>query len=115
MRIKELTGWKENRRARSVSEEMKKMSANIDVKTIIRTGCLIVALVNMLLQHLGYNVLPFTDEQISGFISDGAAIAAALWTWWKNNNFTVAAKDAQKALENAKATDVLNKNKVGQD
>ena len=45
-------------------------------------------LVNSILQGLGYNVLPITDEQVVQVLSDGWLIISALWCYWKNNSLT---------------------------
>lgn len=74
-----------------------------DIGTITRTILIIIALVNQGLVIAGKNVLPFTDEQISQIISFGFTAVTALIAWWKNNNFTKEAKEAQEYLNDLKA------------
>ena len=70
------------------------MNTNIKLDTIIRTVCLVVALINQALTMAGHSLLPIDDEQITEAITLGATILASLWAWWKNNSFTKAAIEA---------------------
>ncbi len=56
--------------------------------TIIRTICLIVALLNMILQMFGKSPLPIENETISEVVSGLAVIITSIIAWWKNNSFT---------------------------
>lgn len=76
---------------------------NISSKTIIRTIVLAIALVNQILTTLGYNPLPFSNDEIYEGISIIATVCASLWAWWKNNSFTSAAIAADKYKDNLKA------------
>ena len=78
---------------------MKKLS----ISTIARTGVLIFALLNQILTILGYNPLPWSDEQAyEGFILL-LTVGASLWAWWKNNSFTKEAIEADKVMKQLKA------------
>ena len=85
----------------------------IDKMTIIRTVILIAGLINMGLTLFGKNPLPFSDQQIADIISFLWTVAAALWTWWKNNSFTEPAikadeyKDLLKNGENVENADKI--------
>lgn len=77
----------------------------IDAGTLTRTILIVLALINQGLVIAGKETLPFTDEQITQVISFVFTVATALLAWWKNNNFTAAAKEAQEyanALKQAK-------------
>ena len=77
----------------------------IDAGTLTRTILIILALINQGLVIAGKETLPFTDEQITQVISFIFTVVTALLAWWKNNNFTAAAKEAQEyanALKEAK-------------
>lgn len=79
----------------------------IDAGTLTRTILIILALINQGLVIAGKETLPFTDEQITQVISFIFTVVTALLAWWKNNNFTAAAKEAQEyanALKEAKKT-----------
>lgn len=74
-----------------------------DVGTITRTFLIIIALINQGLLIAGKNPLPFEDDQIAQAISFGFTAITALAAWWKNNNFSQEAKEAQKYLDDLKA------------
>lgn len=68
----------------------------IDAGTLTRTVLIVLALINQGLVIAGKDVLPFTDDQVTQVISFGFTVITALLAWWKNNNFTHSAKEAQK-------------------
>lgn len=70
-----------------------------DIGTITRTILIIIALINQGLLIAGKNPLPFEDEQIAQVISFVFTAVTALVTWWKNNNFSQEAKEAQHYLD----------------
>lgn len=90
----------------------------IDAGTLTRTILIILALINQGLVIAGKETLPFTDEQITQVISFVFTVVTALLAWWKNNNFTAAAKEAQEyanAMKQAKkAPSVAQSVSVGQ-
>lgn len=86
------------------------MNTNIKLDTIIRTVCLVLALVNQGLTMAGHSVLPVSDEQVAELLSLIFTIVASLWAWWKNNSFTKAAiqaDDVKEAIKNGKTVEVL--------
>lgn len=78
------------------------MKENISAGTIVRTAVLVFALVNQTLTLAGKNPLPWTNEQFEQIAGWTITVAAALWTWWKNNSFTQAAIKADKILAREK-------------
>lgn len=74
-----------------------------DVGTITRTILIIIALINQGLLIAGKNPLPFEDDQIAQVISFGFTAVTAMIAWWKNNNFSQEAKEAQKYLDDLKS------------
>lgn len=78
------------------------MNANIKLGTIIRTVCLVLALVNQGLTMAGHSLLPITDEQVTEALTLGATIITSLCAWWKNNSFTKAAIQADEVMHNIK-------------
>lgn len=70
--------------------------------TIIRTVILIVALTNQFLTIAGKAVLPFSDEQITNFLSMALTGTASIIAWWKNNSFTQSAISADIDLKRMK-------------
>lgn len=66
-----------------------------DIGTITRTILIIIALINQGFVIAGKNPLPFEDDQIAQVISFGFTTVTAIIAWWKNNNFSQEAKEAQ--------------------
>lgn len=66
--------------------------------TIIRTVCLILALVNNVLAIAGKSPLPIDDALVTEIVSFIFTAAASLTAWWKNNSFTRKAIEADEML-----------------
>lgn len=66
--------------------------------TIIRTVCLMVALLNQVLTVSGKNPLPFSEEEVYEGVSVTITVVTALVAWWKNNSFTKRAIYADEIL-----------------
>lgn len=69
---------------------------------IVRIVALVVVLLNQILVTLGYNPLPFSDEQIYEGLSLAFMVLAVVWATWKNNNLTEEALEGQKKVEELK-------------
>ena len=76
---------------------------SLSISTIARTGVLIFALINQVLTILGYNPLPWSDEQAYEVFTLLLTVGASLWTWWKNNSFTKEAIEADEYMKELKA------------
>ncbi len=74
----------------------------IDKGTIIRTAILVLALVNQVLIAFGKSPLDIDEGNIDLLLSTAWTIAAAIWSWWKNNNITKEAIAAQVYLDELK-------------
>lgn len=78
------------------------MSNNVKFKistaTIVRTVCLLLALLNLLLSSLGKPMLPIENATVEQFITALATIVIALVNWWNNNSFTQEAIKADNLL-----------------
>lgn len=75
---------------------------NLSISTIARTGVLIFALINQVLTILGYNPLPWSDEQAYEGFTLLLTVGASLWSWWKNNSFTQEAVQADEYMRELK-------------
>ena len=71
---------------------------NCSKQTVVRTVVLFLSLINQILTVLGKNPLPFSDEGLYQGISAVATTLSALWAWWKNNSFTIEAREADRFL-----------------
>ena len=78
------------------------MKSKVSAGTIARTIVLLLALVNQCLSMAGIQVIPIEDETINTAVTTIWTIAAALWSWWKNNSFTRAAIQADQELKQLK-------------
>ena len=67
--------------------------------TIIRTIILILALANQVLAIMGKQAIPVPEDEVYQLVSLLITIGAALWSWWKNNSFTLPAIKADEYLE----------------
>lgn len=74
----------------------------VKTSTIIRTLCLILALINQILSAIGKPLLPIEDSQIETIVTETALVITALWGWWKNNSFTKNAIVADEYLKELK-------------
>lgn len=71
-------------------------------QAIIRLVVLFILLVNQTLILYGWNPLPFSEDQIYEGVSSVATVGVAVWAWWKNNNVTKEAQEAQEYLNELK-------------
>ena len=69
----------------------------------VRLAVLVILLANQALVSFGYNPLPFSEEQIYGGVSSVALALSAIYAWYRNNNMTRKAEQAQLDLESKKA------------
>lgn len=86
----------------------------IDNGTLTRTIVLVLALINQGLVMADKNTLPFSDEEMTQFISFVFTTATALAAWWKNNDFTHEAKTATKIMQNQKLANKAQADQLGQ-
>src|SRR5690625_3960374 len=75
---------------------------NVMRQAIVRLVVLVILLINQFLITVGWNPLPFGEEQIFEGVSSIATVAMAIFTWWKNNNVTKEAQEAQEYLNKLK-------------
>lgn len=76
---------------------------NRKVGTIIRTVLLALALVNSIFVAAGRPIIELEDETITVLINALFTVAAAIWSWWKNNSVTPSAQTADIVLDALKA------------
>ncbi len=76
-----------------------------DKNTIVRVLILIVTLVNAVLAFLGKTELSIDENTFYTLATIISTVGASLWTMWKNNSFTEAAKKADEYLKKLKGSD----------
>lgn len=69
---------------------------------ITRLAVLVLLLVNQTLVTIGWEPLPYSEEDIYEGVSSVATVAMAIYTWWKNNSVTEEAKEADVQLKRKK-------------
>lgn len=79
------------------------MSNKISAGTIARTVCLILALINMILEFSGKKLIPISDDQVYEVISLVFTIVTSIVGFWKNNSFTEEAIIADELMRELKA------------
>jgi SPP1 family holin len=70
---------------------------------LIRLVVLFILLFNQALIMLGWNPIPYSEEQIYEGVTWIATVIVTLWLYWKNNNITYAAQQSQERLDQMKA------------
>lgn len=68
-------------------------------QAITRLVVLAVLLLNQVLITLGWNPLPFSEDQIYEAVSSVATVIMAIYTWWVNNSVTKEAQEADAVLK----------------
>ena len=84
--------------------EVNNMKEKISVGTVIRTVCLLLALVNLTLETFGKRIIPISDEQVSELITLIFTIVTSVTAFWKNNSFTQEAIIADGLMKDMKNT-----------
>lgn len=60
------------------------------------------ALVNAFLLSVGYNPMPFSDEEVTAAVNTLIGAVGTLYVWWKNSNVTKEAQEAQLLYDQVK-------------
>lgn len=71
---------------------------NEKAKAIIRLVVQAVLLFNMALTLAGKNPLTVDESALTDWLTTAVTGISSIWIWWKNNNITAAAAEAQKTL-----------------
>lgn len=75
---------------------------NEKIKAIIRLIVMAVLMVNMGLTVAGKNPIPLDENALTEWLTVAAAGISAVYSWWKNNNVTKQAQQAQAVLNELK-------------
>ena len=75
---------------------------SISAGSIARTAVLALALTNQVLSACGKPLLPIQSDQLEHLVTAGITTVTSLIAWWKNNSFTAAALEADKAYDRIK-------------
>ena len=77
------------------------------VEAIVRLIVALVPAINIVLVYFGKSPLPFSQDEVNIGLSMVIQVLAVIWAWWKNNNMTPEAQQAQKLLDELKAASRL--------
>ncbi|WP_424236292.1 phage holin [Bhargavaea ginsengi] len=75
------------------------MPQNDKKAAFVRLAVLVIVLINQALVMFGWDPLPYTEQQIYEGVSVVATAIVSIYTWWRNNNASEEALEAQKQLE----------------
>ena len=78
------------------------MVKNNKQSAIVRLIVLVILIINQTLITLGYEPLPFSDEQVYEAVSIVALVVVSLYSWWRNNNVSEEALAGQSEIERIK-------------
>lgn len=76
----------------------------MDIQLIVRIIVSIITFVNLLAASFGFTPLNIDESTVYTTVSAIVALAAWIWGFWKNNNFTKAAKEGQAVIDELKAS-----------
>ena len=71
-------------------------------QAIIRLVVLAILLINQTLITMGWNPLPWSEDDIYDGVSSVATVVMAVWAWWKNNSVTKEAREADDYMKELK-------------
>lgn len=74
----------------------------MDTQLIVRVIVSLIAMINACAAAFGFDPLNVDEGTIYTVVSFAAAVAAWVWGFWKNNNFTEAAKKGQAVVDEMK-------------
>lgn len=74
----------------------------MDTQLIVRVVVSLIAMINACAAAFGFDPLNVDEGTIYTVVSFVAAVAAWAWGFWKNNNFTEAAKKGQAVVDEMK-------------
>lgn len=87
---------------------MKKINLKgINATSVAGVLILVVALVNAVLQMLGFETLPVSNEEVSTIVSSVFLIGSAIYTTYKNFNCSTASQTAQRVTDAIKQGEIL--------
>lgn len=70
--------------------------------TIVRTICIAIVIINLILQKLGIDVINVSESTILSVVEMLIQIAVIIVGFWKNNSYTEKAIQADQFLQNLK-------------
>lgn len=75
----------------------------MDTQLIARLVISILVCINMIATMAGWNPIKYDEDSIYVTVSTIATIITWAYGFWKNNNFTAAAREGQKVVDEIKS------------
>lgn len=76
------------------------------IGALVPLAIFLLAALNSYLMRIGAPCINIGDETVSEIVTNIVMYAAAFFSWWKNNNVTRNAQEAQKVLNGLKSGDI---------
>lgn len=70
--------------------------------TIVRTICIAIVIINLILQKLGIDVINVSESTVLSAVEMLIEVAVIIVGFWKNNSYTEKAIKADEFLQNLK-------------
>lgn len=74
--------------------------------TLVRTIMLVIVLINMILKHLGIELINVDENAVLEIVETLIEIAVIVVSFWKNNSFTDKAIKADEFLKQLRESEV---------
>lgn len=83
-------------------DQITEMIKGASTDTLVRTIVTCIAAINAVCAMMGLIPLEITENMVYSVVSSVALVGSAGWSWWKNNSFTPAAKEADALMKELK-------------
>lgn len=84
----------------------------ISKEKIIDSVVVLIVMLNTILTMLGWNPIPYSEEEIYVGISSLATVISTVYIWWKNNNLKNKVVEAETKAKEMEQRAVLAESKV---
>lgn len=77
----------------------------ISKSTITRTICVIIVLINVILEKMGVDLIDTNESEVAMFVETFVELAVIVVGFWKNNSFSPAAIRADELMKELRNSD----------
>ena len=81
---------------------------------IIESVVVLIVMVNTILTMLGWNPIPYSEEEIYVGISSFASVVSTVYIWWKNNNLKNKVVESEAKIKVAEQRAIAAESKVSE-
>lgn len=79
---------------------------------IIDSVVVLIVMINTILTMLGWNPIPYSEEEIYIGVSSIATVLSTIYIWWKNNNLKKKVVEAELKAKEMEQRAIMAENKV---